>query len=185
MRTMAILAISLFLAACASTPDLPPPGPPREAWIVDAQGARIGQARFAEGPAGVLIHMEFSAGALPPGWHGLHIHQVGICSDPADGFRASGAHMGHDSATAHGLLNRRGPEAGDLPNLFAPAAGPFAAEVFSPWLTLAPEGGEGRLSLLDADGAALVIHAGADDQTTQPIGGAGARIGCAALTRTP
>ena len=185
MRPLKILAISMLLAACASTDDLPPPGPPRKSWIVNSQGARIGQARFAEGPAGVLIRLEFSAGALPPGWHGLHVHQIGTCADVVGGFVASGAHVGHDSDTAHGLLNRRGPEAGDLPNIYAPPAGPFGAELYSPSLTLAPEGLEGRLSLLDADGSALVIHAGPDDQRTQPIGGAGARIACSPLTRAP
>jgi Cu-Zn family superoxide dismutase len=42
-----------------------------------------------------------------------------------------------------------------------------------------------RLPLLDADGSALMIHAGPDDQVTQPIGGAGARVACAALTPLP
>jgi Cu-Zn family superoxide dismutase len=185
MRSLAFLGISLFLTACASVEDLPPLPQPREAWIVDGRGARIGQARFSEGPAGVLIRMEFAPSAMAPGWHGLHIHEVGNCSDTAEGFRLSGPHAGHDAGAAHGLLNPQGPEPGDLPNLFAPVAGPFAAEVFSPGLTLAPEGREDRVSLLDVDGSALVIHAGPDDQVTQPIGGAGARIGCAALTRMP
>lgn len=36
-------------------------------------------------------------------------------------------------------------------------------------------------ALFDEDGSALVIHANEDDQITQPIGGAGARIGCSEL----
>jgi Cu-Zn family superoxide dismutase len=90
----------------------------------------------------------------------------------------------------HGLLNPRGPEPGDLPNIYAPPAGAHAAEVMAPLTTLGPSTPRGayrpeRHSLLDSDGAALLIHAGPDDQLSQPIGGAGARIACAALTPLP
>jgi superoxide dismutase, Cu-Zn family len=43
----------------------------------------------------------------------------------------------------------------------------------------------GREPLMDADGAALIVHAFADDHQTQPIGGAGERVACAALTPLP
>ena len=37
-------------------------------------------------------------------------------------------------------------------------------------------------ALLDADGASIVIHAGADDYTTDPAGNAGDRIACGVIT---
>lgn len=173
--------------ACASSPPPRSPAldlPTRTAWIVDRQGAAIGQAHFTEAPTGVLIRLEFSPGALEPGWHGLHLHARGDCSDFAAGFLASGGHLGMREGVAHGLLNPEGPEAGDLPNLLA-GPGPFGTEVFSPYVTLHSAPVSGRTPLMDGDGTALVIHAGPDDHMTQPIGGAGARVACAALTPLP
>ncbi|MGE0740773.1 MAG: superoxide dismutase family protein [Hyphomonadaceae bacterium] len=188
MRRIAALAIAAFLGACAGTPDpvdVARQVQPRTTWIVGGDGRALGQATFTEAPTGVLIRLEFSQGALPPGWHGLHLHERGDCSDFAAGFQASGGHVGMNRRIQHGLLNRRGPEAGDLPNIFASPGGPFGAEVFSPYVTLYRERIGNRMPLLDSDGAALMIHASPDDQTSQPIGGAGARVACAALTVLP
>lgn len=193
MRPIAALLFAALLGACASTSgpgaDFTPQ-PAKTAWIVGAAGGPIGQATFRDGPNGVLIQLDFSAGSLPTGWHGLHLHQRGDCSDFAGGFQASGGHVGMSERVQHGLLNPRGPEAGDLPNIFAPPSGVFAAEVFAPRVTLGPRipgnaNRAERLSLLDEDGSALLIHAGPDDQISQPIGGAGARIACAAITPLP
>jgi Cu-Zn family superoxide dismutase len=194
MRAVAALIFAALLTACASGPagrDYTPASAPRTVWIVGAAGTSIGQATFTDGPHGVLIRLEFSVGALPEGWHGLHLHQRGGCSDFADGFQASGGHVTGDRDFAHGLLNPNGPEAGDLPNIYAPAGRPFGAEVFVRAAVLGPEripanaNQHQRLPLLDGDGSALLIHAGVDDHMAQPIGGAGARIACAALTRLP
>lgn len=194
MRPIAALIFAAFLSACASfgggNRDAPPL-PPRNAWIVGQDGRAIGQATFTQAPAGVLIRLEFSERALPPGWHGLHLHMRGDCSDFAAGFQASGGHLGMGERVRHGLLNPDGPEAGDLPNLFAAPSGVFAAEFYSPHVELGAERipgtarGGAREALLDGDGTALMIHAGPDDQSSQPIGGAGARIACAALTQLP
>lgn len=194
MRPIAALIFAVFLSACATgggNRDYTPATAPRSVWIVGGSGQAIGQATFTDGPHGVLIRLEFSAGALPPGWHGLHIHQRGDCSDFAGGFQASGAHAQMEHHGAHGLLIADGPEAGDLPNIFATPAGPFAAEVFTPYVTLGSAripgnaNRQAREPLLDGDGSALLIHAAADDHVSQPIGGAGARIACAALTPLP
>jgi Cu-Zn family superoxide dismutase len=194
MRPIAALIFAAFLSACASSGgsrDYTPASAPRTVWIVGGSGQAIGQATFTDGPHGVLIRLEFPAGALAPGWHGLHLHQRGDCSDFAAGFRASGSHAQMEHHGEHGLLNPNGPEAGDLPNIFAAPAGPFAAEVFTPYVTLGNEripgnaNRQAREPLLDGDGSALLIHAAPDDHTSQPIGGAGARIACAALTRLP
>lgn len=194
MRPLAALLFAALLTACASTGgdrQTPPQASPRTAWVVNGQGQAIGQATFAGGPNGVLIRLEFSERSLPPGWHGLHIHTRGDCSDFAAGFQAAGGHLGMNERIAHGLMNADGPEAGDLPSMFVPPAGVYGAEVFAPYVTLSSERVPATarmrelLPLLDEDGAALMIHAGPDDQLSQPIGGAGARIACAALTPLP
>lgn len=194
MRPIAALLFAALVTACASAPlsDAPvPPPQARSAWIVGVEGRAIGQAHFTPAPTGTLIRLEFSAGALPPGWHGLHLHTRGDCSDFAAGFQASGGHLGMSDRVRHGLLHPDGPEAGDLPNIFAAPNGPFAAEIFSPFTVLSSARiasnarSPAREPLLDGDGTALLIHADVDDHVSQPIGGAGARIACAALTPLP
>ncbi len=184
MRPLVALVFAALICACASAPEGSEPMPPRTVWVVGTDGRAVGQATFTDGPAGVLIRLEFSERALPSGWHGLHLHQRGDCSDFANGFQASGGHLSADPRVQHGLLNAAGPEAGDLPNLLATERGAFGAEFFTPHVSMGL-GSRDRLPLLDDDGAALIVHQGADDHVTQPIGGAGARIACAALTRVP
>jgi len=150
------------------------------ATIKAADGKPIGTAAFREGPVGVLMRVE--ASGLAPGWHAIHFHEKGDCSDAA--FTAAGGHINHAPAKKpHGLLNADGPDMGDLPNLYVGADGKANAEVFSTFVSM--EGSGGRPALLDADGSSLVIHASADDFLTQPIGGAGARVGCAVIKAAP
>ncbi len=152
--------------------------------ILGEAGARLGTARLRQGPVGVLIALEFQAGALPPGWHGVHFHEKAECGDA--GFKLSGAHVGHDGKPGrHGLLNPTGPETGDLPNIEAPASGAFGAELFSTFIGLSARSIGGRAALQDADGSALVVHAARDDHVSQPIGNAGARIACALIRAVP
>lgn len=187
MRSLAALILLGLLSACASAPPEAPTAPPpaRTAWIVGQDGSAIGQASLTPAPGGVLIRLEFSGAGMTPGWHGAHVHETGGCADVAGAFAAAGAHVGHAETLRHGLLHPGGPEPGDLPNVFAPPSGPFGAEFLAPNLVLGAEALDGRLPLLDADGASLIIHAGPDDHLTQPIGGAGARIGCAAISVLP
>jgi Cu/Zn superoxide dismutase len=154
-----------------------PIGATAQVRLANAQGGEAGTATLTQGATGVLIRVE--ATGLAPGWHGLHLHGVGTCEGP--GFQSAGSHIQHgDAATPHGLLNADGPDAGDLPNIFAASDGRALAEVFTPAASLV-EAGPGQY-LLDADGSALLIHANADDFSTQPIGGAGDRVACGVIT---
>lgn len=139
--------------------------------IINNQGNVIGALELLEGPNGVLVEVTIGAGGLTPGWHGLHLHQVGDCSDISE-FKLSGGHLGMLPG-GHGLANPKGPEAGDLPNIWAGSDGAAGYETFSDMFDFE--------TLLDDDSTALIIHAERDDHFTQPIGGAGARVACAVI----
>jgi len=146
------------------------------AELTDARGRRIGTVQFSESARGVIARIE--ATGLTPGWHGVHFHERGRCEGP--GFQSAQGHVHHLRApVVHGLMNPRGNDAGDLPNIHAGPGGRAKAEVFSPFVTLRAVGG--RTRLLDADGAALMIHAMADDHRSQPIGGSGDRVACGVI----
>ncbi|WP_339915016.1 superoxide dismutase family protein [uncultured Brevundimonas sp.] len=146
-----------------------------EATLRNAAGEAIGRAALTQGPTGLLIRIE--ASGLTPGWHGVHIHATGRCDAP---FTSAGGHINHAAPAApHGLLNPDGPDDGDLPNIHADADGRVNAEVFTSRARIAATG-PGQW-LWDADGSALVIHAGSDDHRSQPIGGAGGRVACGVM----
>jgi len=142
------------------------------AVLKDASGKEVGAATFTVTPSGVLISLDLTA--VPPGEHGFHVHTTGKCQPPD--FKSAGPHFNPDQ-TKHGFMTPEGPHAGDLPNLHVPADGKLQVEVLEPNVTLS-----GEAPLLDADGSALVIHAGADDYKTDPAGNSGDRIACGVIT---
>ena len=143
-----------------------------------ATGALMGPGNAARGtvtveaaPKGVIVKVD--ATGLTPGWHGIHFHAVGDCSDVGT-FERSKGHVNHEDKQ-HGLLNPDGPHEGDPPNIYASADGSANVEVSA---DIPLTGSEG---LMDANGAALIIHASEDDHVSQPIGNAGARVACAVI----
>ena len=174
MRLLSLLAAAAAVSACVSAPTAsalaPPPG--SIAYLKGPKGEEIGQAMIQQVPTGVVIDVEVKG--LTPGWHGVHIHAVAQCEAP---FTSAGGHVNHgEPKDPHGLLNAQGPDDGDLPNIHADEQGRVRAEVFTTRARIARDG-PGQW-LWDADGSALVIHANADDHSSQPIGGAGARVAC-------
>jgi Cu-Zn family superoxide dismutase len=162
------LAITLpLLAASACAPVEPSGGAPVP--LVNALGAPIGTVRAWQTAGGVTLRVD--ASGLPHGVHGIHVHAVGRC-DPPD-FAAAGPHW-NPAGKQHGFNNPAGHHAGDLYNVTVAANGVLGEAVTVPGASMA--------SLIDADGAALVIHAAADDYLTDPSGNSGARIACAVLT---
>lgn len=143
----------------------------------DANGVSVGGALLWETPNGVFMRVSVS-GLSGTGWHAIHFHEHGDCLGA--NFAGAGAHLGH-APGRHGLLNPMGPEVGDLPNFAAPTTEIPVFEMYAPNVTLNAVAQGTRAPLRDSDGSALVIHANADDQLSQPIGGAGDRIACAVI----
>jgi superoxide dismutase, Cu-Zn family len=164
--TLAVLAMGLAFAAPAAAADK------ATAALKDAKGNEVGKAELTATPSGVLIRLDLTA--VPAGEHAFHIHAVGKCEPPD--FKSAGPHYNPDE-TKHGLMNAEGPHAGDMPNLHVPSDGKLQVEVLNPMVSL-----NDKASLLDQDGSALVIHAGADDYVSDPAGNAGDRIACAVVT---
>lgn len=139
--------------------------------IIGAEGTSIGSLNLVEGPNGILGEVNIEAGSLETGWHGMHFHQKGDCSDTGV-FKESGGHVGKIEG-GHGLLNPEGPEKADLPNIYAYEDGSANAEFFTNLVALS--------DILDEDGGAMVFHESRDDHMSQPIGGAGGRVACAVI----
>jgi Cu-Zn family superoxide dismutase len=144
-----------------------------KAALKDAQGKDVGQVQMIQTPHGVLLKMRLKG--VPPGERAFHIHAVGKCEPP---FTSAGGHF-NPANHKHGMEAKEGSHAGDMPNLHIPANGELVIEIANPMISLVK--GQPN-SLFDADGSAIVIHAGADDYKTDPTGNAGDRIVCGVVT---
>jgi len=167
----------LLLAACSkggqeagvNQAEAKVPGP---AELKTPDGGNAGMVTLSEDAKGVTVKVEVAG--LQPGPHGLHLHAVGRCEGPK--FESAGPHW-NPTGKQHGRDNAQGAHLGDLANLDVGADGRGVATF--------TVGGAGLLSgehpLLDLDGAALVVHAKADDYKTDPSGASGDRVACAIL----
>ena len=166
-----LATIALLLAACR-----PAVGDGRRATapMRVAGGQAVGALTLRDAPGQPLV-IEGELAGLPAGTHGIHFHTVGQC-DAAGAFASAGAHF-DPASRKHGLESAEGPHAGDLPNIVVGADGRSAVRITTSRVTLGRE----AASLLDADGSALVVHASADDQRTDPSGNSGARIACGVI----
>lgn len=145
--------------------------------IKTADGQFVGYATMWEDEAGVHIVLKSSGDAvLAPGEHGVHIHQSGVCDDEA-AFDSAGGHF-NPTDEAHGDLDADPSHGGDLGNMTVADDGSFEHKAVVSKITLQPEEAN---SLNDADGSAIVIHAGEDDLATDPSGESGDREACGVI----
>lgn len=158
-----------FLLCCA--PAAPAAAELAHAALQDKGGKAVGDVDLVPLSSGVLLRISLKG--VPAGEHAIHVHAVGRCEPP---FDSAGPHF-NPAGNRHGMLAGDG-HAGDLPNLHVPQGGVLTVELVSTALTLEPSKPH---SLLDADGSALVVHAGADDYRSDPDGKAGERIACGVI----
>lgn len=137
--------------------------------FADATGATRGSGLLWQDPLGV-VHVDLQLVGLPPGPHGIHFHAVGRCDGD---FSSAGPHY-NPLNRKHGLNAPDGPHAGDAPNFTAGADGRARVQFTTDRVTLTA----GPVTLRDADGSSMIVHAVADDQVTDPSGNSGARIAC-------
>ena len=170
LRQLAPLLLAPLIAACTSAP-----GPVAKAIgaasLTIADGSDAGQASLAV--TGGRLELSIDVRSMPPGQHGAHLHATGRCEGPA--FASAGGHL-NPQGKMHGLENPQGSHLGDMPNLTVnpDGAGKLIFRLAGDPAVLQP-------SLFDSDGAAVVLHASADDNRTDPSGNSGARIACGVL----
>ncbi|HST35839.1 MAG TPA: superoxide dismutase family protein [Allosphingosinicella sp.] len=161
------IAAMLLLESTGASAQAPRVLTGASADLVKADGAEIGSVSVR--PRGNGIDVSVIVSQVTPGRYGIHIHAVGRCEGPA--FESAGPHW-NPTSRHHGRLNPNGPHLGDLPNIEVEANGRGTVR-FTIAHTLN--------SLLNADGASIVLHAAADDERTDPSGNSGARIACGVL----
>lgn len=109
---------------------------------------------------------------LKSGHHGMHMHTIGDCSDPADGFKKAGPHFNPDE-TQHGGMGHG--HAGDLGNIEVNSKGKANFSIKTYQFSL------DKNSQKYIVGRSVMIHADQDDEKTDPAGNSGARILCGVI----
>jgi superoxide dismutase, Cu-Zn family len=178
MHRAALILPLLALAACGPKVESlgrvggAPPSLMLSTRLLTPDGNSLGEVELLQMADGVQVIATVKG--LPAGQYAMHLHAVGRCVGPD--FTSAGPHF-NPAAKQHGRDNPMGAHAGDLPNLdVTEKGGKTGGEVnlMLPGLRLA----DGDAPLLDADGAAVVLHAKADDYRSDPAGNAGSRIAC-------
>ena len=154
------------------------------ATLLDPEGTEVGTVSFSEAEGGTKVSAEVTG--LPPGFHGFHVHAVGVCepdsASPTDpsmtgDFLSAGGHIGAGESD-------HGDHPGDLPVLYVTESGVGSLTAVTDALALT--------DLTDEDGSAVLVHQepdnyaniperyapGGPDETTRNTGDAGGRIAC-------
>lgn len=169
-----VLPLTIAISACATTSAKDAVAAPvASAKLLAGDGAARGEAAVTEAADG--LHVLVKAQGLTPGMHAVHVHMTGTCTAPD--FASAGGHW-NPTGRKHGKDNPAGMHMGDMPNMLAGSDGSGEIEYVIAGGTVS----SGATPLLDTDGAAIVIHAQADDNMSDPAGNAGGRIACGALT---
>jgi Cu-Zn family superoxide dismutase len=120
------------------------------------------------------IMMTANMTGLSEGTHAIHIHETADCSSP-DG-KSTGGHW-NPTAEPHGKWGDEvGFHRGDIGNFEVGSDGIGTISMTTDKWCLGCD--DPTMNIM---GKAIIVHAGADDFTSQPSGAAGARISCAGI----
>jgi Cu-Zn family superoxide dismutase len=128
---------------------------------------------------GTVVDITVTASGLKPGLHGVHLHAVGQCEAP---FTSAGGHFDPGPASNTDPDVNHPFHMGDIPNLQVGADGKGELKAVTTRVTLSP----GPLSVFDADGTAIILHANEDKGVPgEPKSGVsgGPRIACGVLSK--
>lgn len=142
------------------------------AMVSSASGSNVsGTATFTPTADG-KVKMVLALDNLTAGKHAVHLHENGDCS--AADATSAGGHW-NPTGDDHGKRGKDEYHAGDIDNLVVGDDGIGTLEmVINGWSF-----GDGEPS--DILNKAIIIHADADDFTSQPSGAAGSRVACGVI----
>jgi superoxide dismutase, Cu-Zn family len=150
-RTVMAVALVLLMCAPGGLVFAGAPPEPKQARVLffDADGHPVGVAKLTQ--VATHVRVQVAVHSLPPGFHGFHVHAVGLCTPPD--FTSAGEHVNPQGEAHPGHV-------GDLPVLLVTDDGTAAASFTTDRFTVA--------ELLDADGSALLIHVHPDNYANIP-----------------
>jgi len=185
MKTVLLAAaVALTLSACSTVPPTAArASATAAAGVSTARAATINLApasaslvsgKLTAMPMGGGVHVTGEIGGLAPNsTHAIHIHEKGDCS--AADASSAGGHF-NPGVRMHGRVDTGAHHGGDMDNIVANPDGVARIDVHASGVTL----GGGAAN--DVAGRAVVVHATADDYSSQPAGNAGARVACGIIT---
>ena len=183
VRSLIITAAAVGVAgSILLAQDMPKPVTVMKARAEIKGDGITGTADFEEQTRGTtrFVVITVKVSGVKPGLHGVHLHAVGKCEPP--GFTAAGGHFDP------GPAGNTDPDAnhpfhmGDIPNIEVGKDGTGTLQSMTTRVTLS----EGPLSLFDADGTAIIVHANPDKGITgDPKSGVsgGPRVACGVVTK--